>query len=92
MVRDTLQRLSEVYKPISFFVHVKKYERGGSRRKYSVRVRLRTNKGMFISKSSKWDIRDAVGEALDRLELILFKKKSTIKDRIRRSLRIRKGV
>lgn len=92
MIEDTVQKLSGVYRPQSFFVHVKKYERGGSRRKYSVRVRLRTNKGMFISKSSKWDLRDAIGEALDHLELILFKRKKTVKDRIRRSLRLRKGV
>ncbi|MFQ6020722.1 MAG: CBS domain-containing protein [Candidatus Aenigmatarchaeota archaeon] len=90
MIRDSVQRLSYVYKPKFFFLHLKKHDKGG-RIKYSVRVRFNTSKGTFISKAYAWDLRDAVDEALERLERMILKEKRTIKDKLRRTkIRLKK--
>ncbi len=76
MIRDSIRKISHTYDPEFFFLHVKKHETGlRSKTKYSIRARLRTNKGVFMSKAWKWDLRDAVGDALDNLERIVFKEK-----------------
>ena len=81
MVRDTIKRIATVYEPQSFIVHVKKHETGiRGRSKYSIRIRCKTVRGMFISQSYKWDLRDAIGEALDKLERVMFKEKDYKKD------------
>jgi len=92
MVGETVRKVSSLYKPDFVFVHVKRYETGmRSRNKYSVRVRLRTNKGMFISKSFAWDLMSAMDEALDRLERAVFKRKDTMRDRFIKNMRKLKG-
>lgn len=72
MVRDTLQKMSKMFNPLFFFLHVKRYDKTG-KVKYSIRTRFRTDKGVFVSKSYAWDIRDAVSDALGKLERIMIK-------------------
>jgi ribosome-associated translation inhibitor RaiA len=70
-----------MFNMMAFFMHVKKHETGyKGKTNYSIRVRVRTDKGMFISQSSKWDLRDAVGESLDKLERIMIHKKEKTRD------------
>ena len=83
MIGDTLKKLSKMYDIQFFFMHVKRYDKKG-RVKYSIRARLMTGKGMFISKSYAWDLRSAVDEALDRLE------RTVIGDKVYRKERARK--
>jgi len=89
MIRDTVQKISKVYKPQFFFLHIKRYEKTG-KIKYSIRTRLLTNAGTFISKSYAWDLRTAVDRALERLQRIIFKEKQWKKNRIRERLRFKK--
>ncbi|NIM46713.1 MAG: CBS domain-containing protein [Candidatus Aenigmarchaeota archaeon] len=89
MIRDAIQKISKVYKPQFFFLHIKRYEKTG-KIKYSIRTRLLTNKGAFISKSYAWDLRTAVDEALEKLERIMFKEREWKKSRLRERLRFKK--
>jgi CBS domain-containing protein/ribosome-associated translation inhibitor RaiA len=89
MIRDTLQKLSKIFAPQFFFLHVKKYDKKG-KIKYSIRTRFRTNKGIYVSKSYAWDLRDAVNEALDKLERIVIKEKETKRDKNQEMLRFKK--
>lgn len=84
IIRDSVQKISSVYNPQFLFLHVKKYEKGGKGSKYSIRCRFMTDRGMFISKAFAWDLRDAVGNALDQLERIVLKDKEKLKTKRRR--------
>ncbi len=86
MVRDTVQKISS-FLPVQFlFLHTKRYEKGG-KTKYSVRCRLMTDKGVFISRAMGWDLRDAAGKALDEIEKIVIKGKERLRDKTLRKVR-----
>ncbi len=86
MVRDTVQKISS-FLPVQFlFMHTKRYEKGG-KTKYSVRCRLMTDKGIFISRAIGWDLRDAAGQALDDMEKIVIKSKERIRDKVMHKVR-----
>jgi len=89
MIKDTIQKMSKLLNPQFFFLHVKRYDKNG-KVKYSIRTRFRTDKGIFISKSYAWDLRDAVNEALDKLERIIMKDIDVKRDRILDRLRFKK--
>jgi CBS domain-containing protein len=88
MVQDTLTKLTSIYKAQFFFIHVKRKETGlRSKVKYSIRVRFMTDKGLFMSKAWAWDLREAIGQALDNLERIVIKDKETVTERSRRGMK-----
>jgi len=89
MIRDMLQKVAKIYKPQSFFLHVKRYDKTG-KIKYSIRTRLLTDKGIFVSKSYAWDLRTASDDALKRLQHIIFKQKGWKEDKIKGMLRFKK--
>jgi len=89
MIKDTIQKMSKLLNPQFFFLHVKRYDKNG-KVKYSIRTRFRTDKGIFISKSYAWDLRDAVNEALGKLERIIMKDIDVKRDRILERLRFKK--
>ena len=89
MIKDTIQKISKLLNPQFFFLHVKRYDKSG-KVKYSIRTRFRTDKGIFISKSYAWDLRDAVNEALDKLERIIMKDIDVKRDRILERSRFKK--
>jgi len=92
MIGDTVNRISTMYNMMAFFMHVKRHEAGyKGKTNYSIRVRVRTDKGMFISQASKWDMRDAVGESLDKLERIMIHKKEQVRDISKRRNEMRKA-
>jgi len=89
MIRDTIEKMSKIFKPHFFFLHLKRYDKNG-KIKYSIRTRFNTDKGVFISKAYAWDLRDAVDEALTKLERIMKKEKITTRDKLREKLRLKK--
>jgi CBS domain-containing protein len=89
MIRDSLQKLSKIFNPQSFFLHVKRYDKKG-KVKYSIRTRFRTDKGIYVSKSYAWDLRDAVNEALNNLERIIKKENESKRDKNQEMLRFKK--
>lgn len=86
MIRDSLQKISSFLSVQFLFMHTKKYDKGG-KIKYSVRCRLMTGKGIFISRSMGWDLRDAAGQALDELEKIVIKDKERKRDKVMHKIR-----
>ncbi|OGI12224.1 hypothetical protein A3K64_02745 [Candidatus Micrarchaeota archaeon RBG_16_36_9] len=89
MIRDALQKLNNIHKIQYFVLHVKRYDKTG-KVKYSIRTRLLTEKGTFVSKSHAWDLRTAVDKALVNLERIIIKEKQYGKQRMHEILRSRK--
>jgi CBS domain-containing protein len=89
MIRDSLQKLTKMTKAEFFFLHVKRYDKRG-KVKYSIRTRFKTERGIYVSKSYAWDLREAVDTALDRLERIVIKKRTYKKDKIKEMLRYKK--
>jgi CBS domain-containing protein len=89
MIKETIQKASKIFELEFFFLHVKKYHTKG-KTKYSIRTRLKTTKKIFISRSYAWDVRDAVGEALDKLERIIIKEKKTYRSRKQQILKFKK--
>jgi len=89
MIRDTLQKLSKMYNIQSFFLHVKRYDKTG-KIKYSIRTRLLTDKGIFVSKSHEWDLRSAVDRSLEHLQRITIKRKQLKNDKNKEMLRFKK--
>ncbi len=89
MIRDSLQKLTKMTKSEFFFLHVKRYDKRG-KVKYSIRTRLMTERGVFVSKSYAWDLREAVDTALDKLEKIIIRGKEHKKDKIEEMLRFKK--
>lgn len=92
MIQNTIQKLSSIHKINFMFIHVKRHDVGIKNRiKYSVRVRLRTDKGMFISKAWSWDLRSSTDQALDSLERAVMKNKEIGREKFRKNVqRIKK--
>ncbi|MEM5814496.1 MAG: CBS domain-containing protein [Candidatus Aenigmatarchaeota archaeon] len=88
MIADTIQKIAYIV-PVQFaMVHFKKHEAGGLKAKWSVRVRVMTDRGVFMAKAWAWDPRDAIGKALNHLERSLIKwkeeKTTVLKKNIRK--------
>lgn len=97
MIGDTFQKVAYMV-PIQFAIsHFKKHAVGGLKSKWSVRIRVMTDKGVFMSKAWAWDPRDAARKALDHLERGLIKWKETKRTRLKKNVRklkesVRPGV
>jgi CBS domain-containing protein len=89
MVRDTLQKLSKMYNLQFFFLHVKRHDKEG-KVKYSIRTRLLTDAGTFISKSYAWDLRTAVDDAMHKLQRISIKEKEFKSEKSREKARYKR--
>jgi len=90
MIADTIQKISFMV-PIQFAAaHYKKHEAGGLKSKWSVRVRIMTDKGVFMSKAWAWDARDATNKAMDHLERGLIKWKEEKKTNLKKNMRLLK--
>jgi predicted transcriptional regulator/ribosome-associated translation inhibitor RaiA len=69
------------YFPVQWLaVHVERHSGEGSRKKYSVRCRLITDRGVLVSGSHAWDLTKAFSGALARLEREAVKKKERPRD------------
>jgi len=89
MVNDTLQKMSKLYNLQFFFLHVKKYDKRG-KIKYSIRTRFKTGKGLFVTKAYAWDLRDAVDNALNKIERIMKREKEMKRDKIMEIRKLKK--
>lgn len=92
-VQDTIKKLSTVYDPQFLFIHVKKHETGiKSRVKYSIRVRFGTGKGIFMTQACDWDLVAAVGDAMNKLEKVMFRSKDMARDIRKHDMRREKDL
>ncbi len=88
-ISEFVRKVSQFHEIQYMYIHIKKYRKTG-RIKYSIRCRLMTDEGMFVSKSTSWILSVAVGNALNNIERFLLRKKERKRDKIRRLLRIGK--
>ncbi len=75
MVSDTVRKVHSIYPVEYMHIHIKRYRKTGERKLFSVRCRVMTTEGVFIARGQGWDLRDAIGEAMDHLERIVKKHK-----------------
>lgn len=74
-IRNEIRKLGK-FIPIDYMVlHIDRYKETGKRRKYSVKGRLITEKGMFFADDHAWDVTQAIRGVLAKLEREVLKKK-----------------
>lgn len=68
-IEDSVKKIGRIYEDIEYiFVHIKSSQKKGERRLYSIRTRIFTPVGLYVSKSSGWNPIATIDEALGRLE------------------------
>jgi ribosome-associated translation inhibitor RaiA len=67
-IQRTMNRLSKVIPLEELSIHMRLYEQGGRKTKYSLKAKLATEKGLFFSSSHGWDLSVALKDLLERLE------------------------
>ena len=94
-MKDFVSKINPVFNVQFMAVHIKRHgmiQHIPKRIKYSVRIRLMTDKGMFSVSSVRWDIRDAIREALSQLERKILSFKETIVKRQKKNrLKAKRG-
>lgn len=70
----TTKKLTSMLTISDFTLNVKKYHETGDRKKYSVKIRLITDKGDFHADDCEWGIFKAVKKALEKLEREVYRK------------------
>ncbi|MEM5783133.1 MAG: CBS domain-containing protein [Candidatus Aenigmatarchaeota archaeon] len=95
MLEDTVAKLNKIFEIQYVHMHVKKYgeiEPLPKRIKYSIRLKVKTKVGMFSAHDIGWDIRDAVGAVLDKIEKIIIEYKKLLSDEQRKNqIKIKRG-
>ena len=92
MVRDTLQKINPMVPVQYFFMHVKKHKVKLTKAKYTVRTRLMTDRGIFISKDWDWDLRTATDKALNNLERQFMKSHDIGKTKLIKGRKLMKDI
>ncbi len=75
ILQKYLTKFAKVVKPLVMNVHVVTHQKEGEETKYSIRLRLQTDHGMFYTKQYDWNIMKALDEALDKMRGNIFKEK-----------------
>ncbi|MBW6462398.1 MAG: CBS domain-containing protein [DPANN group archaeon] len=78
MIEETASKLSKKTDINAFSVHVKTYNIEGKRIKYSLRCRLSTAKHIFVASHDSWDMRDAFGQLMDKIERLVIQSQEKI--------------
>ena len=76
-VQNECDRLSRLTTIQDIAIHIDRYKESGTRIKYSIKIRLMTNRGMLHANDHAWDLAAALGGALKKLEREVSKKKDT---------------
>lgn len=81
LIQNYLNKMNQVLKPLVFNVHVVSHQTEGEQSKYSIRLRLSTDYGMFYAKEFDWNIMSALDQALDSIKRRVFENKEKMLDR-----------
>ncbi len=84
LIQKYLQKFNNVIKPLVMNIHVVTHNKEGTETKFSLRMRLQSDHGMFYVKEHDWNIMRALNEGLDNMERIIFEEKERHLDRIRK--------
>ncbi len=75
VIQGYMKKINKVLKPLVLNVHVVSHQKDGSQSKYSVRLRLSTDYGMFYAKKFDWNIMTALDSCLESLQKRVYKDK-----------------
>lgn len=69
IIEEYARKIGKIYEGIEyFFIHIKSSRKEGEKSLYSIRARVSTSAGLYVSRSSGWNLVTAVEEAMERLE------------------------
>jgi CBS domain-containing protein/ribosome-associated translation inhibitor RaiA len=68
LIGKSMKRIDKIQSPKVFSVHVTAYHQDGLKNKYSIGARLTTDKGMYYSKGSDWNLFRSLDTVLDMME------------------------
>lgn len=72
-IKRHLKKVNKVLTPLVLNIHVVAHQEAGTQSKYSLRLRLSTDYGLYYAKEVEWNVLEALDEALDSLEKRIFK-------------------
>ncbi len=84
LIQKHLQKFNHVVKPLVMNIHVVTHNKEGTETKYSLRIRLQSDHGMFYVKEHDWNMMRALNEGLQNMERIIFEEKERHLDQIRK--------
>ncbi len=82
-IQPFLEKINKVLKPLVLNIQVVSHRKEGTQRKYTLRLRLSTNQGMFYANESDWNMMRALDNSLDSLKKRIFQEKEKRVDRRR---------
>jgi CBS domain-containing protein/ribosome-associated translation inhibitor RaiA len=86
-IQKYLQLFGQIIRPRVMNVHVVPYHRGGRETKYSLKLRLQTDKGMFFAKNHGWNLVQVLDEALETLRREVVHEKEKRLERVKEASR-----
>lgn len=75
LVQKYLKKINKVLKPLVLNIHVVTHKKEGNETKYSIRLRLNTDYGMFYANKYDWNIMKVLDESLESVRKRVFQKK-----------------
>ncbi len=91
MVQKYLQKINRVLKPLVLNIHVVTHQTSGHEKKFSIRLRLNTDHGMFYAKKFDWNIMRALDEGLNSLQKKIYQDKEKKLDKYRKHPKYRES-
>ncbi len=89
LIQKYLVKFNTVVKPLVMNIHVVTHNEAGSETKYSLRMRLQSDHGMFYVKEYDWNMMRALDKGLEHMRRIIFEEKERRLDQMRKHPRYR---
>lgn len=74
-IAHEIRKLARFFPVDQLEINVKKHEIGGKRKKYSLKAKLFTEKGLFFAQEHDWDVTKAAKNMMKKLEREVVKAK-----------------
>ena len=84
LIQKYLQKYNNVVKPLVMNIHVITHNKEGNETKYSLRLRLQSDHGMFYVKEHDWNMMRALDDGLENMRRIIFEEKEKRLDQMRK--------
>ncbi len=84
IIQKYLQKFNNVVKPLVMNIHVVTHNKEGTETKYSLRMRLQSDHGMFYVKEIDWNLMRALDDGLENMKRIIFEEKEKRLDQMRK--------
>ncbi len=84
LIQKYLKKFNNVIKPLVMNIHVVTHNEAGTETKYSLRIRLQSDHGMFYVKEYDWNMMRALNEGLEHMRRVIFNEKEKKLDQMRK--------